>query len=199
MTVERIFATLGTAAALFAATNLDDLVVLAVFNASAQAGGRPRRWEIWAGQYVGIALLFALSLAAARGLAVLPRNWLWLLGLLPFGLGVAKLVSAVRANGQEPPPAVTGLAGVIGVTVANGGDNLAGYIPFLQSVTATDLALTVAVFAAGIALWCLAGSWLVSRKRVQTILHRWGRWIVPAVYLFIGLYIFGKTGVPRWL
>ena len=50
-----VLATAGTALALFAGTNLDDMMVLAVLSASARAGGRPRRWEIWAGQYAGTA------------------------------------------------------------------------------------------------------------------------------------------------
>lgn len=189
---------LGTAAVLFAGTNLDDLVVLAVFNSSAHAGGRPKRWEIWTGQYLAVGILVAVSLAAARGLAAVPARWLWLLALIPLGLGVAKLVSAVRDHARQSPPAASGLAGVIGVTVANGGDNLAAYIPFLRTLDGARLALTLAVFAAGIALWCLAGAWLVSRKKLGAILARRGRWIVPAIYLLIGLYVLGKTGVPGW-
>ena len=54
--------------------------------------------------------------------------------------------------------------------------------------------ILVAVFAAGVAAWCLAGSWLVSHHRVTSSLRRWGHWIIPAVYILIGLYIFQKTG-----
>ena len=40
--------TAAAAAALFAGTNVDDMVVLAVLSGSSRATGRPRRWEIWA-------------------------------------------------------------------------------------------------------------------------------------------------------
>jgi cadmium resistance protein CadD (predicted permease) len=59
-------ATVAAAAALFAATNVDYMVVLAVLSGSSRATGRPRRWEIWAGQYAGIAVLVAASMAAGR-------------------------------------------------------------------------------------------------------------------------------------
>lgn len=45
----------GAAVVLFAGTNIDDMVVLTVLNASSRAGGLPKRWQIWAGQYAGLA------------------------------------------------------------------------------------------------------------------------------------------------
>ena len=118
----------GAAAGLFAVTNVDDLVVLAVLSASSRAGGRPERWQIWAGQYAGIAVLVAVSVAAGRGLTLIPERWIWLLGLLPLGLGASKLIIAIRTRrraGQAVVPAVGSLPGVAGITIANGGDNLA--------------------------------------------------------------------------
>jgi cadmium resistance protein CadD (predicted permease) len=192
-----LLATAGTAVGLFAGTNVDDMVVLAVLNASSRAGGRPRRWHIWAGQYAGVAALVAISLAAARGLTVIPERWIWLLGLLPFGLGLGKLVIAIRAHrsgGRATVAVATGLPGVTGITIANGGDNLAAYTPVFATISGGAIAVTLAVFAAGVAVWCLAGSWLVSHHRVTAAIRRWGHWIIPAVYLLIGLYIFQKAG-----
>ena len=87
-----------TAAVLFAATNIDDILVLTVLCVSSRATGRPRLWHIWAGQYAGFAVLIGASLAAAAGLALVPLHWLWLLGLLPLGLGLYKLAAAIRAH-----------------------------------------------------------------------------------------------------
>jgi cadmium resistance protein CadD (predicted permease) len=185
-------ATIGTAVGLFAGTNVDDMIMLALLSASSRATGRPRRWEIWAGQYTGVAALVAGSLAAARGLALIPAGWLWLLGLLPLGLGVARLAAAFRArrHGEEPPVAAPGgLAGVAGLTIANGGDNLAAYTPVFATVSVGAAAVTIGVFAAGVAVWCLAGSWLVSHHRVTEVLQCRGYWIIPVAYILIGLYI----------
>ena len=191
-------ATVAATAALFAGTNVDDMVVLAVLSGSSRATGRPRRWEIWAGQYVGIAVLVAVSMAAGRGLTLIPDNWIWLLGLLPLALGIGKLAAAVRARrrGGEHPPAAApgGLPGVVGLTVANGGDNLAAYTPVFATISAGAAAVTIAVFAVGVAVWCLIGSWLVSHHRATEVLRRRGHWIIPAVYILIGLYILQKAG-----
>jgi cadmium resistance protein CadD (predicted permease) len=195
--MDTLLATAIAAAGLFTGTNIDDMMVLTVLNASSQATGRPRRWEIWAGQYAGIAILVAVSVAAGRGLALVPDDWLWVLGLLPLSLGIGKLAAAIRARrrGEQPPAASPGgLPGVAGLTLANGGDNVAAYTPVFATVSTTAALVTIAVFAAGVALWCLTGALLVSHHRVTETLQRRGHWIIPVVYILIGLYIFQKEG-----
>jgi cadmium resistance protein CadD (predicted permease) len=193
-----IFVTAATAAGLFAGTNIDDIIVLAVLNASSRADGRPAAWQIWAGQYAGIGVLVAVSLLAALGLKLVSESWLWILGVIPLGLGLFRLFHAIRAQraGRRASPAVAaGLTGVIGVTLANGGDNVAAYTPVFRTLGGSGIAVTIVVFAIGVALWCLAGFWLVSHHGVTGVIERWGHWIVPAVFILIGLYIFHKGGV----
>jgi cadmium resistance protein CadD (predicted permease) len=188
----------ATAAGLFAGTNIDDMIVLGVLNVSSRADGRPKRWQIWAGQYAGTGALTFISLIAALGLTLVPEGWIWLLGWIPITLGLRKLALAIRAHnsGERISPAVaTGLTGVMGVTIANGGDNLAAYTPVFRTISAGATALTIAVFAVLVAVWCLAGAWLVSHQRVTQVIQRWGHWIVPTVFILIGLYVFQKAGV----
>jgi cadmium resistance protein CadD (predicted permease) len=186
-----------TAVVLFAATNADDIVVLTVLSISSRAEGRPRVWHIWAGQYAGFAVLIAVSLAAAAGLALVPLRWLWLLGLLPLGLGLARLAAAIRAHrsGRRASPAVvTGLTGVIGLTIVNGGDNLSAYIPVFRTSGAAATGVIVAVFLAGVGVYCLASTRFAAHRRIVQAVQRWGPWVVPVVFILIGFYIFFKTG-----
>jgi cadmium resistance protein CadD (predicted permease) len=197
MSAGEIIAAALTAAVLFAATNTDDIVVLTVLSISSAASGRPRHWHIWAGQYAGFAVLIGASLAAAAGLALIPLHRLWLLGLLPLGLGLGKLAVAIRARAsgrQASPAAVPGLAGVIALTIVNGGDDLAAYIPVFRTSGAGVTTVIVAVFAAGVGLYCLASTRFARHEAVIQVARRWGHWIVPAVFIVIGLYIFWKTG-----
>jgi cadmium resistance protein CadD (predicted permease) len=151
-----------------------------------------------AGQYVGLTALVVISLLAAFGLTLLPDRFIWLLGLAPLVLGIRKLILAIRAQqtGQDNSPAVaTGLPGVIGLTIANGGDNVAAYTPLFRTLGAGQIIVTLIVFAVGVAVWCLAGTWLVSHHAITRAIQHWGHWIVPAVFIGIGLYIFYKGGV----
>jgi cadmium resistance protein CadD (predicted permease) len=195
--MDDITATVGTATAIFAGTNVDDMVVLTVLFLSARAGGTPKRWQIWAGQYARIAALVAASIVAALGLAVVPDGWVGLLGLIPVALGVRGLVSAIRTRGGDgtPPPIASGMMSVAGVTIANGADNISIYTPVFRTIGAVPTVMTVTVFVAGVALWCLAGSWLGSHKGVIDVVERRGRWIVPVVFVVIGVLIVAESGV----
>jgi len=192
-----IFAAVLTAALLFAATNADDIVVLTVLSISSRASGQPRRWQIWAGQYAGFAVLIAASLVAAAGLTLVPLHWLWLLGLVPLGLGLGKLATAIRTHrsGQQASlAAVSGLTGVTGLTIVNGGDNVSAYIPVFRTSSAAEIAVIIAVFLAGVGLYCLASVRLSGHRAVIQAVQQWGQWIVPVVFILIGFYIFYKTG-----
>ncbi|MFA1548222.1 cadmium resistance transporter [Actinomadura chokoriensis] len=190
--------TIATAVGMFVGTNIDDIIVLTVLFLSSRAAGSPRPWQIWGGQYAGIAVLVFVSVVAALGLTFVPDDWVGLLGLLPFALGVKGLVAAVRAHrdGEDASPVVaSGLFSVAGVTIANGADNISVYTPVFRTIGAGPTILTIVVFTADVALWCLAGSWLGSHKKVIEIVERYGQWLVPAVFVAIGALIVAESGV----
>jgi cadmium resistance protein CadD (predicted permease) len=194
--VNSLPASAATAVALFAGTNVDDLVVLALLNAAWRTAGRPRRREIWVGQYLGFAVLVGVSLAAGRGLSLLPARWLWLLALLPFTLGAVTLIQVIRAvrRGERPaPPAAGGLLSVAALTIVDGADNLAGYTPVFATAGGGQIVVMLVVFAAGVAVWCLAGALLVRNDRVIGVLARYGHWILPVAFILIGLYTLQRT------
>ena len=188
-----------TAVALFAGTNFDDVVVLSLLSASSRAGGRPRHWEIWAGQYAGFAVLAGLSVAAGRGLALVPERWLWLLALLPLGVGIVSLAAAIRSVRRgEPPrsPSAGGLLGVAALTIVNGADDLAAYTPFFAASKPAQVVVTLVVFAVCVALWCLAGGLLTRHARVTATVSRYSHWILPVAFILIGLYVLHETNAP---
>ena len=95
-----MLATIGSAIGLFAATNIDDIVVLTVlFLASSR--GKPRPWQIVAGQYLGFITLVVISVIAALGLTIVPDEWVGFLGLIPLGIGIWTLVRGLRRNGDD--------------------------------------------------------------------------------------------------
>lgn len=75
----------------FAATNIDDIVMLTLFYTQADATFRKR--HIVAGQYLGFTALIITSLPGFFGGLIVPRPWIGLLGLLPIAIGIKQLVS----------------------------------------------------------------------------------------------------------
>lgn len=189
-----------TAAIMFAGTNIDDAVALIAFNVAGRNTGLPTQRQIWIGQYLGMAVIVAVSGAAALGLRALPGEWVRFLGLVPMLLGIHFLVKAIRgrAGGDAPPGTAAGQWSAFAATVACGGDNVAVYTPEFRIMGPQALLLTLAVFTAGTALWCLAGQQLVSRPRVTPVLRAVGTWLVPVLFIGLGLGILGigrETGV----
>ncbi|MET7951399.1 cadmium resistance transporter [Micromonospora sp. NPDC005324] len=187
-----LLSTAGAAAVVFAATDIDDIVILTLFFVAARTTGQPRTWKIVAGQYLGIGALASASAVIAGGLVVVPDPWTGLLGLLPIALGVR----ALRSSGDDEAPAiVTGALGVAGVTIANGADNVAVYVPVFRALGVADSAVFLLVFVVLIALWCVAGAWLGGHRRVVRLVERAGAWLVPTIFIAIGLVILVSSGV----
>lgn len=90
---------------------------------------------------------------------------------------------------------VAGTLGVASVTVANGADNVAVYVPVFRTLGAADTAVFVLVFVVLIAVWCAAGRWLGGHPRVTRLVERAGRWLVPTVFIAIGMVILATSGV----
>jgi cadmium resistance protein CadD (predicted permease) len=178
-------------AGIFAGTDVDDLVVLTVLFLSARTTGRPRPAAIWAGQYAGIAVLIGISVLAALGLTIVPDERVRLLGLIPLALGVWGLVRAIRTGGadEDETPVATGFLSVAGLTVVNGADNLSVYTPTFRALGAGGTLTAVLVFAVGVAVWCLIASRLSSHRAVLAVIERYGHWIVPLVFVAIGVLI----------
>lgn len=187
----------ATAVGVFVGTNIDDLVIVTVLFLSGRAAGRPGPGAVWAGQYAGMAMLVAASAVAALGLSVVPDRWVGLLGLVPLTLGAKGLIEAARSRGSEdkPRPVATGWLAVAGITIANGADNIAVYTPLFRTIGVANALVTIAVFAVGVAALCAAGSRLGSHRRVIDLVARAGHWLVPAVFVALGVLILVGSGL----
>jgi cadmium resistance protein CadD (predicted permease) len=177
---------IGRAAAMFAVTNVDDLVLLAVF--FGQAAGRRGELRVVAGQFLGFAAILVASVAGALGAGLLPDDVVRWLGVLPVVLGIRAAWQAWRKDDDEPAPA-TGVLGIAAVCLANGGDNVGVYVPAFAATGPAGLAGYAVVFLVGVAVWCVAGRFLATRPGVARVLARWGHVVLPAVLIGLGVLI----------
>lgn len=192
--------TIATAIGLFAATNIDDIVVLTVLFLASARGALPG-WKVVVGQYLGFATLVAISVIAAAGLTVIPDKWVGLLGLIPLMIGLYGLIRTLKNRGDnddEESISAVGLLGVAGIMIANGADNISLYTPVFRTSPVGDTVITIVVFFVLVALWCLVARFVGTNRTVTEVLERVEHWLVPAVFIGLGLFILIESGVlPR--
>ncbi|GAA3227975.1 cadmium resistance transporter [Nonomuraea helvata] len=191
---------IGQAAGLFAATNIDDILLLALFFAQG-AGRRGAAARVVAGQYLGFLGILAVATAAAFGATFLPAPVLPYLGLLPLALGLRAAWQAWKnhRDGGEDDLAGEHDGGpkaleVAAVTFANGGDNLGVYVPVFATAGAGSMSVYIIVFLALVAVWCAAGRFFATRPVIARALSRWGHLLLPIVLIGLGVLILVEGG-----
>jgi cadmium resistance protein CadD (predicted permease) len=200
----------------FAATNIDDLLVLLVL-----FGQRRHVATVVLGQYLGFAAIMVVSLLVSVGAMLVRPEWIGFAGLAPLAIGIKDLV-AMRGRGlgmaSTPTVGVSGVLSTAAITFANGGDNIAAYGPLLARRPFHEVALILGVFGILVALWCSVAYRLVqlpifastldvrycARRRVTeqlvqlpifaSTLDRWGHRLAPFVLIGLGVYIFVDAG-----
>jgi cadmium resistance protein CadD (predicted permease) len=199
MDVATALTTVTVGVTMFVATNVDDIVLLAALFATRLAAR-----TIVVGQLLGMAALVAMSAAAAAAAVVVPPRWLALLGLFPLALGIREALRLRAAQddedendaGEKVAHSRSQVVAVAAITVANGGDNLAIYIP----VFANDLSavpLYAALFGVMTLAWCALGYGLVNNPVVGERIRRQGRVLLPVVLIAIGLWLLAGAVFPE--
>lgn len=171
---------------LFAVTNADDLVLLTVFFANP----RTRTSAIVTGQLIGIGTLTLASILIARLALHLPETWLPLLGLAPIALGIRQFFSS--NDGKESFPPAVGCLAIAAITVANGGDNLAVYVPVFASAATLAVVVICSVFFVMTLAWCILARQMVAHPRWGANVQKVSNLGAPYVLILVGLWAIAK-------
>jgi cadmium resistance transport/sequestration family protein len=191
-----LFTTISTGVTAFAATNLDDIIILMLFFSQVNAGFRYR--HIVAGQYLGFGALVLTSLTGFWGSLLLPRPWIGLLGLLPIAIGINRLFNTDPEEevGQDMQSSswLTGILSpqaysVAAITFANGGDNIGIYVPLFASNTWEELVIILGVFFSLVGFWCYTACQLTRLPLIAKTLTRYGNLLIPFVLIGLGILI----------
>jgi cadmium resistance protein CadD (predicted permease) len=189
----------GLTSVAFATTNVDN----ALATTAQLATSPPQRVRrIVAGQWSGFLVIVGLSAGGAAVLAAFPVWTVGLLGVVPITLGVRGFVALRRHRGDaagRPESVGSGFVAAALVTVGNGGDNLAVYIPLLrQAGPAAGTLAVVWLLALDVALCGLAVV-LGRHPRTLATLQQAGAWVTPLVYCIIGIAVLVRAGTLRHL
>lgn len=198
-----IFSTLVQAVVLFIATNIDHLALLTLW--FVHGHNRPGTTaRICTGQYVGFGVILSVTivLSAISGL-VIPQEYLRFLGLIPLALGVKAAIGEIRervgARDFEEEDEDEGEAQLKGkkvsvgavalVTMANGGDEIAAYLPVFALSTWWQIALFSAVFLVLAGVLLALACFITGRVGLAEILERFEAIIFPSVLILLGVLI----------
>jgi cadmium resistance transport/sequestration family protein len=200
--------TIMTAITAFAATNLDDIVILMFFFSQINPTFRSR--HIVTGQYLGFMALILASIPGFLGGLILPKAWIGLLGFLPIAIGVKQWINfsqdeeITQTVSGESSRSKTGLISsqtyhVAAVTFANGGDNIGIYVPLFSGQTLAELLVTLTVFFVLIGGWCYVAYRLMRYPAIARIFTRYGHQLVPFILVGLGLSILIESGAYKLL
>lgn len=197
--------TLITGIAVGFATTFDDNIYLTIFFGKTNRTFRPRHIVI--GEYIGFTALIFISLVGFLGGLVISNVWIGLLGFLPVTIGISSLLNRqddeiqdVNANFHSytrPTPKRSLIATlrdpqtykVSAVTVANGGNNIAIYIPLFASTTLPSLGIILMTLYTMLGVWCFLSYNLTRQPHLALVISRYVRRIFPFILIWLGMSI----------
>ena len=195
-----ILTTVLQAIGLFAATNIDDIIVLSLFFARG-AGQRGTTARILAGQYLGFAgILVAAILVTIGAGAFLPPAAIPYFGLIPLGIGLWAAWQAWRGDDDDDDDEAkvagkkVGVWTVAGVTFANGGDNTGVYTPVFLSVEPLAVVTYIVIFLALVGVLVALAKFVATRPPIAEVLERWEDILFPIVLIGLGIVILVSGG-----
>lgn len=168
----------------------------------AQLKDTSQRKHIYAGQYLGTAILVGVSLIAAYVVHFIPEEWMiGFLGFIPIVIGVRfAIVGEEDAEEEEIVDKLNQSKTnqlfwtVMLLTIAAGGDNVGIYIPYFASIPWSEILVALIVFAIGIIVLCETSKYLSSIPFITESIEKYERVIVPVVFVLLGLYILFENG-----
>lgn len=223
--MESLFSSLQAAIAVAIATTFDDNIYLTGFFSETDRHFRPV--HVVAGELIGFSLLMALSVILSRVLVnVLPVSTVGWLGTIPILIGLQSFlqlfatsapreldsVQAVNPRshasslqqgfGSSQPRIAAVLTDsrtykVSAITISNGGNNLAIYIPLLGNSGPVSSLITVITCYIAVVCWLIVSFRLTRLPGLAVILSRYASKIFPFVLMWLGFRILGDSGALR--
>ncbi|WP_411372765.1 cadmium resistance transporter [Enterococcus thailandicus] len=205
--------TLTTSLISFISTNIDDIFILTIL--FSQVGKNLSKKDIVLGQYLGVGLLVLFSILASHSLNRIQTEYLGLLGIIPIFLGIKSWLdfvknkkrtvsiekdsSANKADLTDETLLTSGLRphflNVTLLTLGNGSNSIGIYVPLFSRYSVIDLIITVLIFIIMIAIWCYFSFKLANLSFIQEELHRHQVFIIPVIFIGLGIYILIDSGL----
>lgn len=170
----------------FIASNIDDtfMIILLFSTPNILAHNVP------IGQFLGIMLLVAVSASAALLILVVPLFVIGLMGFIPIGLGIKRLIEHQQTNKQNKKLDHLSYLSVAAITVANGGDDIGVFTPlFAKYNTNTEVTMLVILFMFLTGVWCMLTYYFIKHPLLASRLRHASQIMSPFILIGLGVYI----------
>lgn len=192
-------ATILTAIAVYVATGIDYLIILILLFSQIKKG---QMKHIWIGQYLGTVVILSVSLLAAYGVNFIPQQWVvGLLGLLPIYLGVKVWIKGEEDADESNIVSLLSsdrfnqlYLTVTFIVLASSADDFSIYVPYFTTLNANAIPVVILVFFIMVGVLCYVSYRLASVNYISEKIEKYERWIVPIVFIGLGLYIMYENG-----
>ena len=180
---------LGIGTSAFLASNIDDTFVLMFLFSTHNILAR----DITIGQFLGITLLVVASASAALLILVVPLFVIGLMGLIPIGIGIKRLIErqhVAKTNKPNEKLEYLSFLSVAGITVANGGDDIGVFTPlFAKYNTYFEVTILVILFMLLTGVWCILTYYFTRHPLIASRIGYSSQIISPLVLIGLGIYI----------
>lgn len=190
-------------AAGFVATNLDNLVLLALLQSTQQ------RWkrQTAMGYLVACAVVAGVALIVASAGGDLDGRYVGFLGIVPALLGLKMLISKYREspseNGTAEEPSFESSLGALSGTallmLGNSGDSFALLLPLFLDIQAQYHLFAFLCYLVLALLWLALSAKVAANVSTAPRALQWGEKIAPWMMMGVGFYIFLDTAADTIL
>ena len=164
---DKMIATILTATAVYVATGIDYLVILILLFSQVKKG---QVKHIWIGQYIGTAIVIGASLLVAQG--------------------VVNLIPQQFSSGKFNQLFLT----MTFIVLASSADDFSIYIPYFTTLSMSEIFIVTIVFLIMVGVLCYVSYRLASFDFISETIEKYERWIVPIVFIGLGIYILFENG-----
>jgi cadmium resistance protein CadD (predicted permease) len=191
-----MIAIIPIAAGAYAATNLDNFILLVALLARYR-----NRTSYVVAAYLACVLIFGfVGLWIGKAADIAPVEYLGLLGLVPISIGVVELIQLRRGKTKvtvakeesddgEQKVFVTTLSSQLG----NGADTIVVFgVLFIDSVPSADF-LTILTLAAMAVIFVGVGIYAVRHPALCEWIDRYAYRVMPFILIIVGVYIVANT------
>lgn len=198
----------------FLGPNIDDIFILVFF--FSQLNNVTKKRHIIIGEYLAVITLLLASIAASWSVSVIPIDYIGVLGIIPIYLGIKSFVRYKKGDDLEEEDEIVrsgklerkllskfkyngflinaATIKIFCLTIANGGDSIASYTTLFTGLNAANIIVAIITSLIMVGIWCLLTLKLVQLPYIQKVIKKYGKIIVPIVFILLGIIILMDTG-----